>query len=196
MKTKLILTMAAVVICATLIVGGTLAYFTSTDSATNEFTVGNVTIDLTETLWSSSSGYQPSGARSLVAPSGGGGEDLAEAFVPGRVIPKNPTVTVASGSEPCYVRVSVAMPTDLVNIVTYSLNDGWSLVGTDTTTTSGTTVRTYKYIDQDASDDAAMEAGDSATLFDDVTIDEEATEEDLADFDMVVKALRFKLRHY
>lgn len=49
MKKKSILVAAiAVMLVAALVVGGTLAYFTDKDVATNTFTVGNVSIDLIE----------------------------------------------------------------------------------------------------------------------------------------------------
>lgn len=49
MKKKTILVAAiAVMLVAALVVGGTLAYFTDTKSATNTFTVGNVDIELLE----------------------------------------------------------------------------------------------------------------------------------------------------
>ena len=49
MKKKTILVAAiAVMLVAALVVGGTLAYFTDKDNATNTFTVGNVSIDLIE----------------------------------------------------------------------------------------------------------------------------------------------------
>jgi predicted ribosomally synthesized peptide with SipW-like signal peptide len=158
MKSKLILTMAAVVVCATLIVGGTLAYFTSTDSATNEFTIGNVTIDLTEPNWDSSA---------------------ASNLVPGRTIDKNPTVTIGSTSEDCYVRVTVTMPTDLVDIVTYTVNSGWTQIGSGVVS-GNNTVFTYAA--------GKLSADDEVTLFDDVTVAGSATEDDLDDFDIVINA--------
>lgn len=49
MKKKTILVAAiAVMLVAALVVGGTLAYFTDTDTETNTFTMGNVSIDLNE----------------------------------------------------------------------------------------------------------------------------------------------------
>lgn len=49
MKKKTILVAAiAVMLVAALVVGGTLAYFTDTDTKTNTFTVGNVSIELLE----------------------------------------------------------------------------------------------------------------------------------------------------
>lgn len=48
MKKKILALSLCVVMLAIAIVGGTLAYFTDTDSETNTFTVGNVKIDLIE----------------------------------------------------------------------------------------------------------------------------------------------------
>jgi predicted ribosomally synthesized peptide with SipW-like signal peptide len=59
MKKKTILVAAiAVMLVAALVVGGTLAYFTDKDNATNTFTVGNVKIDLLESsLHRENAGY-------------------------------------------------------------------------------------------------------------------------------------------
>ena len=48
MKKKLTLVVTCVVLVAAMVIGGTLAYFTDTDKATNTFTVGNVKMDLLE----------------------------------------------------------------------------------------------------------------------------------------------------
>ena len=48
MKKKIISLCLVLCLAATAIVGGTLAYFTDTDEETNEFTMGNVQIDLIE----------------------------------------------------------------------------------------------------------------------------------------------------
>jgi len=48
MKKKILALTLCVVMAAIAIVGGTLAYFTDTDKATNTFTVGNIDINLTE----------------------------------------------------------------------------------------------------------------------------------------------------
>ena len=59
MKKKTILVAAiAVMLVSALVVGGTLAYFTDKDNATNTFTVGNVKIDLLESsLHRENAGY-------------------------------------------------------------------------------------------------------------------------------------------
>ena len=51
MKKKILALSLCVVMLAIAIVGGTLAYFTDTKSATNTFTVGNVKIDLLESQY-------------------------------------------------------------------------------------------------------------------------------------------------
>lgn len=48
MKKKLTLVVTSVLLVAALVIGGTLAYFTDTDEATNTFTAGGVKIDLIE----------------------------------------------------------------------------------------------------------------------------------------------------
>ena len=51
MKRKIITLSLIVAMAATAVIGGTLAYFTDEDVENNEFTVGNVDIDLTEPGW-------------------------------------------------------------------------------------------------------------------------------------------------
>lgn len=88
MKKKILALTLCVVMAAIAIVGGTLAYFTDTDKATNTFTVGNVDIDLTEPKWDAD-----------------GSEDAPEVY-PGEALAKDPTVTNI-GANPCFVRIKV-----------------------------------------------------------------------------------------
>lgn len=85
MKKKLVTLCAALALCATAIIGGTLAYFTDTEAATNTFTVGNVDIELTEPNWT--------------------GEHTN--VYPGQKLAKDPTVKNI-GANACYVRISVS----------------------------------------------------------------------------------------
>lgn len=87
-KRKILLLVAMLSMVAILGVGGTLAYFTAEDAATNTFTVGNVEIELTEPNWTAS-----------------GSEDAPEVY-PGEALAKDPTVT-NTGKNPCFVRVKV-----------------------------------------------------------------------------------------
>lgn len=69
MKKKTILVAAiAVMLVAALVVGGTLAYFTDTDDATNTFTVGNVKIDLNEQQKVENGGLVPFDASKKLVP--------------------------------------------------------------------------------------------------------------------------------
>lgn len=95
-KRKILLVALSLCMVATLVAGGTLAYFTSEDDATNVFTVGNVSIDLTEPNWDEQ-----------------GKEDAPEVY-PTEAIAKDPTVT-NDGANPCFVRISVTGWDCLIN---------------------------------------------------------------------------------
>lgn len=82
MKKKILTLSLVVALAATALIGGTLAYFTDTDDATNEFTVGNVDIELDEPEWD---------------------ENKIPTIMPGKVIVKDPVVTVQKDSEDCYL---------------------------------------------------------------------------------------------
>jgi len=85
MKKKVVTLSLVVALIATAAIGGTFAYFTDTDKATNEFTVGNVDIELTEPNWA---------------------EEEKEDVYPGERLAKDPTVENI-GKNPCFVRVHV-----------------------------------------------------------------------------------------
>ncbi len=86
---KKLLSLCLVALLAlTAVTGATLAYFTDTDDAKNEFTVGNVDIDLTEPGWDET------------------GKEEAENVYPGEALAKDPTVENI-GANPCFVRVKV-----------------------------------------------------------------------------------------
>lgn len=88
MQKKIIALCLVIALAATAVIGGTLAYFTDEDDATNTFTVGNVDITLTEPNWNSS-----------------GSVDAPEVY-PGEALAKDPTVT-NNGANPCFVRIKV-----------------------------------------------------------------------------------------
>lgn len=119
MKKKTIAIALAAVVLLLGAVGGTLAWLTSTDSVTNTFTVGNVTISLDEPNFT---------------------QDIK--LIPGKVIDKDPTVTVDAGSESCYVRILVTIPAAMVDLLdmsnSFAANTGWTagspVVGVDSTT--------------------------------------------------------------
>ena len=104
-KKKLI---ALVLLLAMLIgatVGGTVAWLvTSTEPVVNTFTVGNINIDLDESV------------------------DSEFQMVPGAELPKDPSVTVKEGSEKCWVFVRIDESTNLEDFITYEVADTWICV--------------------------------------------------------------------
>lgn len=119
MKKKSVVSMVvALSLTATVMVGATLAYLTDkTETLTNTFTIGKVSIDLEEPDWV---------------------PDKAENLVPGTVIPKNPTVT-NTGKNAGWVAVTVdgmngntADETGMADFgFSATVNDGWVLVDED-----------------------------------------------------------------
>lgn len=124
MKKKTILVAAiAVMLVAALVVGGTLAYFTDKDNATNTFTVGNVKIDLIEkqrkldengNKTTELEEFQQGKALSPIVGSAQGDKDAL-----GMPIAKNYVDKIINvqntGKSDAYVRVYVAVPTALVS---------------------------------------------------------------------------------
>ena len=114
MKKKLTAVALVVSMLAIMLVGASLAYFTDTDDATNTFTVGNVSIDLTEPKWDAA-----------------GSQDAPEVY-PTEALAKDPTVT-NDGANPCFVRIAVTgwdclAPAD---IITYRTDYVDNALGTD-----------------------------------------------------------------
>lgn len=88
MKKKIFAICLVVALAATAVIGGTLAYFTDDDEATNIFTVGDVKIDLTEPEWDET-----------------GSKEAATVYA-GEPLAKDPTVENI-GNNPCFVRIKV-----------------------------------------------------------------------------------------
>lgn len=113
MKKKLALSVAAAALVGTLAVGGTLAYFTDTETATNTIETGNVNVKITETydknITDARDGYD------VVKINANGNEGLAYTNVePGVKIVKDPVITY-TGTTKGYVRYKVQ-----VNVVAAS----------------------------------------------------------------------------
>ena len=106
MKKKTILVAAiAVMLVAALVVGGTLAYFTDKDDATNTFTVGNVKIALNEQQ-KDKNGLVPFDASKQLVP--GKSND-------GNAVSKIVTVTNTSEHNDAWVWVELKIPAYLVS---------------------------------------------------------------------------------
>ena len=109
MKKKLLVVIMAMCLLAAFVIGGTLAWLTSTPaSITNTFTFGKVEITLTESTGTSYT------------------------LVPGDDIEKDPVVTVKEGSEACWVFVKV-VETDTANVISFELDDSWTQLVDDET---------------------------------------------------------------
>ena len=121
-KKSIVLAATALMMAAALVIGGTLAYFTDqTEAKVNEFTVGNVNIDLSEPEWVVEDGHT---------------------LMPGISFDKDPTITLQAedkenkipASEDAYVFLKIDMNkyVSLVNLmgVDAYLNNVGDLQGT------------------------------------------------------------------
>ncbi|MGM9940930.1 MAG: hypothetical protein ACI32N_02925 [Bulleidia sp.] len=117
MNKKVIATVGACALCLGLGVAGTLAWLTDkTDPVVNTFTDSDINITLTETK----NDFQ---------------------MIPGFTIDKDPTVTVDSGSEDCYLFVKLdKSETYGTYLEDYVIADGWTAL--DTTAYPGVYYRT------------------------------------------------------
>ena len=116
-------------------VGATLAYFTAEDTAKNEFTVGNVKIDLTEPKWDEN-----------------GSKEAPEVY-PGEALAKDPTVT-NTGNVPL---VNITLEDD--KIPALSANTVAQLLPGETSTTF---TETYSLTADDVA--AGLERGPRPTV--------------------------------
>lgn len=95
----LVLALALMVVGA---VGGTLAWLTATsDTVTNTFTTSDITVKLEETT----------------------GENYQ--MIPGYTIRKDPTATVLTGSEKCFLFVKLDKSDNFDKFLTYTMDEGW-----------------------------------------------------------------------
>lgn len=182
MKTRskaLLLALCAVLLVAATIFG-TMAYLTSTDTVTNTFTVGKVNIKLDEAK------ANPDG--SLVANADRVKENQYK-LLPGHTYNKDPMVTVLSGSESSYVKMTVTFSkakeldaifapdgANLTSIFNGYDAANWIAKGN---TKGADNTRTYEFWYKEAvaapTADVALDA-----LFDSITVPGEITNEQLA----------------
>ncbi len=118
MKKKIITLCLVIALLSVAVIGGTLAYFTDVDQATNEFTVGNVDIDLYETVGHTDlAGHDKSGAIKVDGEEGqtlteiGRGDDVAFNVTYGPAMPGDTLTKVITvenpGSEDAYVAIAI-----------------------------------------------------------------------------------------
>ena len=107
MKKRSTALMLALVLVVGIAVGGTLAWLQDyTQSIKNTFTIGMVDIDLTETGASN-------GAKSFK-------------MSPGKVLDKDPKVTVNAGSDACWLFVKIDESANLKTFIEYSVDSAWA----------------------------------------------------------------------
>lgn len=99
MKKKLLIMSVAMVLVCAFAVGMTIAYLTSTDEVVNTFTVGNVQIELDEAKVDVYGVPQGSPVPRV--------KDNSYKLIPGHTYTKDPTVTVLSGSEESFIKMTV-----------------------------------------------------------------------------------------
>lgn len=184
---------------------GTLAYFTDQDTAKNEFTTGNINIDLTETEWSVGVDIEDwnESKKEEASKLDKGfkyGKFQAQGIVPGREIPKNPAVTVQQSSVPTYVRMTVTMPESMFEVSNLNLPEDaaiisiggmsseWNLVGSRLADDKVTLIYDYAQIVDAQDDDESL-----PELFTQVSVSEKATNDDVqealtSEFDMEINA--------
>ena len=110
------LSLVLVALCA---VGGTLAWLTDkTDTVTNTFTVGNVSLTLKEHSLNDD-------GKTLSNTWLDEGKGNTYHLIPGTTYGKDPTVTIGETSEDCWVFLKVKASTTLSNYLTYTLDSAW-----------------------------------------------------------------------
>lgn len=178
---KILVSLAALALVAAISIGGTIAYLTSNDEVVNTFTVGNVAIKLDEAK-ANTDGTLVEGAARVDANS--------YKLLPGHTYNKDPMVTVLSGSETSYIKMTVTFskaneldaifaPTgaELTSIFNGYDAANWIYKGNTKNTTDNT--RTYEFWYKEAvgapTADVALDA-----LFDSITVPGTITNEQLA----------------
>lgn len=181
MKKKLLIMSVAMVLVCAFAVGMTLAYLTSTDRVVNTFTVGNVQIKLDEAKVNLD-GTPVQDADRVKANS--------YKLIPGHTYTKDPTVTVLSGSESSYIKMTVTFSNstqldaiftpngaDLTSIFNGYESANWSYKGNTEDTVANT--RTYEFWYKETvaapTADVALDA-----LFDSITVPDSITNAQLA----------------
>lgn len=172
MKKKSIVMLATgIVLAASLVIGGTLAYFTDSKTAENTFTVGkgvSITLDEAPVVSDGNGNYNPATGDRVQM-------NTYENIAPGSKLAKDPMITNTS-EDAIYARMKVTIsnaaawnaatkdaPNSILNI-----QEGWELAATTPDATNDTITYTYNYTGGDAAGKIA--ANGTVTLFTQVTI--------------------------
>lgn len=185
-KKTFLMTALVIVLVAALAIGGTYAWLTSrTEPVVNTFTVGSVSITLDEAQVQkddAASTWSATAARVKH-------NDYAGIY-PGAVLPKDPTVHVAAGSEDAlvYVLIQDALNAAVPGSAEYTVGPEWTAVDTaDDTATAGAPALVYRY-------QTAVHAGDDLVVFDGVTISGAVTAEQLPELTGTIAVTAFAVQ--
>ena len=154
----------AIVLLLILLIGGMMAFFTDTDTATNVFELGKVDIKLLEENWNA---------------------DNAKNLHPGDEVTKDPVIENETESTPAYVFAEVIVPCfdsndadTNVDTPLFSLNtigEGWTLINTPAVNTTTKTI-TYVYAYGTSSAMTSLAVGSSTpAVFSSVTLNNTLT---------------------
>lgn len=155
-KNKVIGIISIIALLSILIVSGTSAYLTSTDTINNTFTIGNVKIKILEPTWQD---------EEVVDTDDDGIPDFAENIVPNNTIPKDPQIENI-GENDAYVYMKVTIPAKKIitaakdgkilnngeavdtPLFTYDIDSNWTEITSaiDTTTNDSDEVTEYIHV--------------------------------------------------
>ncbi|MBQ7860408.1 MAG: hypothetical protein IJ347_09800 [Faecalibacterium sp.] len=123
MLRKVLLTLTLVMVVAMVTVGGTIAWITDKSGAvTNTFTVGDINIDLKEQPYKANDNKLDESITKEAHWQQWVTSISDYKMIPGRVLPKNPTVKVDGGSEACWLFVKVQETNNPAAYMTYSVD--------------------------------------------------------------------------
>lgn len=188
MKKSIALVMMAVLLVAASVMG-TLAFLTSTDSVKNTFTVGKVAITLDEAKVDVN-GVAETPAKRV--------QNNEYKLMPGHTYTKDPTIHVAEGSEPCFIRAKVTLTNakewvaiatkyadnKVENILTGTNDDIWWVSQPAFNNENDTVTYTFVYKNENHTDELGKRIWTSAdskdlVLFDKIVIPDGVTATEL-----------------
>lgn len=111
MKKKILAITLCVAMLAVAIVGGTMAYFTDTETQTNTFTSGKVAIAMDEAV------VEQNDAGDLVATGARTADAQEYHLYPAQTVTKDPTIYVDAESEDAYIAAIVTVSGDLYSLI-------------------------------------------------------------------------------
>lgn len=168
---KILVSLAALALVAAISIGGTLAYLTSKADVTNTFTVGNVAITMDETDVDDSTE--------------GAARDTQNSYklLPGQTYIKDPQIHVTTGSEDCYLFVTVdnlisGIEATTNNVAAQMAENGWVNAGVE----GKANLYVYVGTEEGASDPKAVAAGVDVDVFKTITIDGNVNNATLASY--------------